>query len=325
MAFFDGRTHESLLFTKIQLKMMKIAIIDSGVDIKHVKLRGVNITQYSTRFTENKLEIVQEAPIDKLGHGTACAGIIHKRVPSAEILSVRIFKEHLAAKEEEMVNALLFCIEKKVNIINCSIGIEKKPSEALYNVCRDAYEKNILIVAASANTDSETYPAFFPFVFSVASGAMKSSEWGCLTDSNIKYIAKGMLQRVLNIRGKYNISAGSSLACPHLVAIIANYLIGNNKAKIEDVHQYLQVNYKKDILPSRVIRKERKIKISSDSANFPLDQYPKEWLKWMRKILAINFVIMIEEELDIEIDEDDIDEDFFNSFDEIISRLEKYL
>ena len=42
-------------------------------------------------------------------------------------------------------------------------------------------------------------------------------------------------------------------------------------------------------------------------------------------VLAINFVTMIEEEFDIEIDDDDIDVDFFNSFDEIISRLKKYI
>jgi hypothetical protein len=263
---------------------MKIAIIDSGVDQKHIKLQYVKITQYSTCFTKNKLEIIQETPIDKIGHGTACAGIIHKLVPSAEILSVRIFKERLAAKEEEMVSAIRFCVEKKVNIINCSIGVEKKPSDALFNVCREAYEKDIFIVAASANVENETYPAFFPFVFSVASGVMKSNEWGYLVDCRIKYIAKGTLQRVLDIRRKYNITGGSSLACPHLVCIIANYILINKKAKIEDVHQYLQKNHKEDVLPIRIITKERISKISLDSVNFPIDLYPNERLKWMRKI-----------------------------------------
>ena len=42
-------------------------------------------------------------------------------------------------------------------------------------------------------------------------------------------------------------------------------------------------------------------------------------------VLAINFVTMIEEEFDIEIDDDDIDVDFFNSFDKITSCLEKYI
>jgi len=41
--------------------------------------------------------------------------------------------------------------------------------------------------------------------------------------------------------------------------------------------------------------------------------------------LAINFVTMIEDEFDIEIDDDDIDVEFFNSIDEIASRLEKYI
>jgi len=263
---------------------MKIAIIDSGVEIQHVNLQHVKITQYSTHFTENGLDIIQEIPIDKMGHGTACLGIIHKHVPSAEILSVRIFKERLTAKEEEMISALRFCVEQNVNIINCSIGIKKKPSEALYNVCKDAYEKNILIVAASANIDKETYPAFFPFVFSVTSGVMKSNEWGFLADSKIKYIAKGTLQRVLDVRRKYNITGGSSLACAHLTAIIANYILINKEAKIEDVSQYLHNNYKKNTLPIRIISKERIGKTSSDSAKFPIDLYPNERLKWMHKI-----------------------------------------
>ena len=41
--------------------------------------------------------------------------------------------------------------------------------------------------------------------------------------------------------------------------------------------------------------------------------------------VAINFVTMIEDEFDIEIDDDDIDVEFFNSIDEIASRLEKYI
>ncbi|MDR0606588.1 MAG: S8 family serine peptidase [Bacteroidales bacterium] len=266
------------------MKKIVIAIIDSGVDTKHVKLQNVILSQYRVEYKEERIVIIEELPVDRLGHGTACAGIIHKQIPDAEILSVRIFKDRLSAKEEEMVSAIQFCIDKQVSIINCSMGIEKKTSQALFFVCEKTHKNNIFLVAAAANnSEQETYPAFFPFVFSVTSGIMKSNEWGYISDSKIKYIAKGTLQRVLDIRRKFNITGGTSLACPHLTAIIAQYISDKPTVTVENVHQYLE-QYAKKTYPIRMFKREQPTIKPSIHLDFPNDLYPYERLSWMRKI-----------------------------------------
>ncbi|MDR0606589.1 MAG: hypothetical protein LBG80_20150 [Bacteroidales bacterium] len=42
-------------------------------------------------------------------------------------------------------------------------------------------------------------------------------------------------------------------------------------------------------------------------------------------LLAITFISIIEEEFDIEFDDDDIDIEFFGSFDEIVLRIKNYI
>ena len=57
---------------------MKIAIIDSGIDVNHIRLKDCKVIGVSLKYSEDDKLIVSDNWVDNLGHGTACAAIIHK-------------------------------------------------------------------------------------------------------------------------------------------------------------------------------------------------------------------------------------------------------
>ena len=79
------------------------------------------------------------ALVDRAGHGTACAGIIHRIAPAAELYSVRVFDESLCADGRALLEALHWAIEYGMDVVNLSLGTTdpslKGPMEAL---CREA-------------------------------------------------------------------------------------------------------------------------------------------------------------------------------------------
>src|SRR5512137_40116 len=71
-----------------------VAIIDSGVERDHPAVGGklVRSVKVEPGATPDDDPVVTDDPeaIDVVGHGTACAGIIHALAPGADLVSVRV-------------------------------------------------------------------------------------------------------------------------------------------------------------------------------------------------------------------------------------------
>ncbi|WP_179878625.1 S8 family peptidase [Bacillus cereus] len=90
---------------------MKVAIVDSGVRSEHcVKLNK----QDSKDFTGYGNVIMQD-------HGTFVAKIINYYAPGAQIVSMKVAHEGEDILEGTIIEALDYCIEKEVDIINLSL------------------------------------------------------------------------------------------------------------------------------------------------------------------------------------------------------------
>jgi hypothetical protein len=59
---------------------------------------------------------------DQLGHGTAVAGVIRAMAPECELYAVRIFGQQLRTNIDTVFRGLAWCLEKKMDIINLSLG-----------------------------------------------------------------------------------------------------------------------------------------------------------------------------------------------------------
>ncbi len=156
-------------FRSTDSEVLKIAVIDTGVDFEHELLQG--LVRIPTK----------DDGIDVSGHGTHVAGIIARSLIKKhlnnriEIIPIRYYQA--AADNKKLTLSLAEAIDKairlNVDIINISAG-GPKPSKVESELIQKAYKQNILVVAAAGNKKPEQmhfrfYPAAynFPNVISV--------------------------------------------------------------------------------------------------------------------------------------------------------------
>ena len=144
---------------------VSIAIIDSGVDPLHPK-GGTIHSNPSLSTSVDGSPTIQSDSIDPAGHGTACAWIIRQIAPEAILYSLRIFGETLQGECRTIVSAIRWAIAQDVDVINLSLGTTECP-EDLREICREAVDAGIIIVAADHNEGLPGYPAPLPEVIGV--------------------------------------------------------------------------------------------------------------------------------------------------------------
>lgn len=150
---------------------VKVAVIDSGVEINHPDLVNQLVAGYN--FVSKNTDAN-----DTLGHGTAVAGIIAAQSNNqtgivginqgAKIIPIKV-SDGAEIQLINVLDAIYYAIDSGVNIINMSYG-STNFNEAEYEALYTAYSKGITLVAASGNENSSvSYPAAYPFVIGVGS------------------------------------------------------------------------------------------------------------------------------------------------------------
>ena len=204
---------------------MKIAIIDSGVELNHPRLKGASISGISILKDKSLGWVVQVNEQDTLGHGTACAYIIHKHIPEAKLIGIKILDKDYYAKEDALIYALEWVhAQKDIRLVNISMGSNGMVNDRLSSLCGQLQKEGIILVAACNNNINKiNYPAAFPSVLGVYGGKVnKNNVFGITPDGF--FVAKGSMQRVATAGGKDLIVSGTSYATAHLTGIIANII-----------------------------------------------------------------------------------------------------
>lgn len=98
---------------------MKVAIIDSGVNTAHPHVRAV-----AGGIGAASAEGWTEDFSDRLGHGTAVAGVIREKAPEVDLFSVKVCDRRLSAQPDLIVRALEWCRFHGMDVINLSIRME---------------------------------------------------------------------------------------------------------------------------------------------------------------------------------------------------------
>lgn len=236
---------------------MKIAVIDSGVWVDHPRLKKCKFSGVGIKVIENcKVEFVNSFEDDN-GHGTALCGIIHKKIPEAEIVAVKIKWHQESATEFALIEAIKWCLlDKGIKLINICMGVATNtPHDDLNLICQQAYNHNIAIIASYSNVSyTATYPAFFPTVYGITGCHCKeSNDYGYIPDSPIEFVAKGNLQRLASVGEHYVVQEGSSYATAHFTGIVANILQNKTFHNIDQLSQHLIDNCNKTLGRDNVI------------------------------------------------------------------------
>ena len=100
------------------MKLIRIGIIDSGVNLGHPHIGNVagGVTICSNSDT------LSQGFQDRLGHGTAVAALIHHRAPEAELFAVKVFDQALSTDLTTLLSAIDWCLSHQMDLINLSLG-----------------------------------------------------------------------------------------------------------------------------------------------------------------------------------------------------------
>jgi subtilisin family serine protease len=218
------------------------AILDTGVDVTHPDLRGAVV---------RSVEVVPQGPalvcreltaadkmsameLDPVGHGTACAGIIHELAPEARLISVRVIGAGAAGTGEQFVRGLQWTLEQKsprIDVVNLSLGtLQDRFANPLRRLVDQAYFQGIALVAAGNNMGLPSYPAVFASLVAVDNDSFpEPTAFNFRTGQPVEVVARGIYVRAPKSGGGYQLWTGTSFACPHITGLVARLLSVNPK------------------------------------------------------------------------------------------------
>lgn len=212
---------------------VKIAVLDTGVDITHADLAGRLISGYD--FYDNDAD-----PQDECGHGTAVAGIIGATTNNsyrvagvdwnAKIMPLRalgppqLFDNGTpgdpsddfwtcAGDFADVAEGINYATANGVNVINMSFGGSGDPGITLQTAINNAYNAGVVLVASAGNSGAPgvLYPAAYSNVIAV--GATDSSDVKAsfsTTGPELDVVAPGVGLPTLDITGGPGSSVGGS-------------------------------------------------------------------------------------------------------------------
>jgi subtilisin len=205
---------------------VRIAVLDSGVEASHPVFEGRALCDdVAVVEDQGHLKVVEGEGRDAFGHGTAVAGIIRQIAPEAEIGSIRVLGESLAARTAIIYEGARQAITRGYHILNCSFGCGVLEHVLKYKGWVDkANLRGVHIVAACNNADSgrQEWPAFFTSVFAV--DMAQTDERLALyykPGHMVGFAARGVDVEVPWSGGGTKKVSGSSFAAPHVSGMLA--------------------------------------------------------------------------------------------------------
>ncbi len=202
-----------------------VVIIDSGVDGDHPAVGGRLVRSLRVEISEGDGEVVEdEGGGDVVGHGTACAGIIHGLAPDAELISIRVLDPNNKGKGLAFAHAIDWAVEHKIPVANMSLSSR---SEQLYATFHDlvdqAYFADCLLVCSASNyLGDASYPSVFSSVVSVAAHDIPDPlTFFYNPRPPVEFGAWGVDVPVAWLGGSNIIATGNSFAAPHIAGLLA--------------------------------------------------------------------------------------------------------
>jgi len=203
---------------------VRVAIVDSGVERAHPAVGGRLIASVRVEIVDDEAVVLEDTDaVDVVGHGTACAGIIHSLAPGADLLSVRVLGPDNRGKGVAFAEGLVWAVEHGANVVNLSLSSK---SEALFGTFHEvadrAYFANVLLVSAARNVPGPSYPSLFSSVVSVAAHEVPDP-WVYFYNPSppVEFGAYGVDVPVAWNHAGRAVVTGNSFAAPHIAGIAA--------------------------------------------------------------------------------------------------------
>jgi subtilisin len=142
----------------------KVAVLDTGVDINHVDLKGR--IREAANFTRSSA-----GSSDVQGHGTHCAGIVVGIAPEVDLYCGKVLGDNGSGTSSQIAAGIDWAVSKRVDVISMSLGSPSQDS-IIQAACERATRAGVIVVAAAGNSgpgrDTVEYPGGFAACICVA-------------------------------------------------------------------------------------------------------------------------------------------------------------
>ncbi|ACO44985.1 putative Peptidase S8 and S53, subtilisin, kexin, sedolisin precursor [Deinococcus deserti VCD115] len=162
-------------------KGIKVAVIDTGIDMNHPAFTGKIDTTYAKDYLDGD-KVPQDVNLNTdgtfsaaYGHGTAVAGIITQIAPNATILPIRVLDATGGGDTATIASAIDYAVASGAKVINLSLG-STSDSAAVNQSIKNAVSKLVTVFIASGN--SGTTNVLYPAARSLDSAALGNGSIG---------------------------------------------------------------------------------------------------------------------------------------------------
>ncbi|MGW2510618.1 type VII secretion-associated serine protease mycosin [Streptomyces scopuliridis] len=230
-------------------KGVRVAVIDTGVDVKNPQLKGAVDAKSGKNMMDpglkddngDKLERGKEdGTTDTVGHGTKIAGIIAARpaggtgfvglAPEATIIPIQQNDAEGNGTAKTLAQAIDYAVNQaEADVINISQDTADavKPTPLLEQAVNNALDKEVVVVASAGNDGlggnvKETYPASYPGVLAVASSDRNNERAAFSQSGEFVGIAAPGVDMVSTVPGGGHCADnGTSFSAPYVAGVAA--------------------------------------------------------------------------------------------------------
>ncbi|MFF2138145.1 type VII secretion-associated serine protease mycosin [Streptomyces sp. NPDC058193] len=230
-------------------KGVRVAVIDTGVDVKNPQLTKAVDTGSGRNFLDrdlkdengNKLERGKEnGTTDLVGHGTKVAGIIAAReakgtgftglAPDATIIPIQQNDAEGHGTAESLATAIRYAVEQAdADVINISQDTANavEPTALLQQAVNAALAEDVVVVASAGNDGlggnvKKTYPASYDGVLAVAASDRNNERAAFSQSGDFVGVAAPGVDMISTVPGGGHCSDnGTSFSAPYVAGVAA--------------------------------------------------------------------------------------------------------
>ncbi|MBU0708483.1 S8 family peptidase [Patescibacteria group bacterium] len=223
-----------------------VAVIDSGLDVKHPDLDDKVAGTYSVLNGSYDVS-------DDYGHGTHVSGTALAETNNTvgvagvgydqaiKLLVIKVLDRNGRGSNGDIADGIKYAANwkgiagEKIKVINLSLG-SYYDTQAVHDEINNAWNKGIVIVAAAGNSEDSSlvYPAYYERVISVGATDRNDLIAGFSTHNDgVDVSAPGVevlstfpthrftIQRLYGRMLNYDVGSGTSMASPHVAGLAA--------------------------------------------------------------------------------------------------------
>ncbi len=209
-------------------KGVKVGVLDSGVDFTHPAISGSVHRSFEVRESQGNFTAQEASGTDVLGHGTMCAGVIHRIAPEAEIYNIKTLDERGQNSPAKVICGIQCAMAQGVHVLNLSLVSLNMSRNTIVDMLywvEKAYYNGTILVAATDNKQKRGFPGDYSSVIAVDFQHFEDfRSFNYFLGKPVEMEAKGVYVEAPFPGNTYISTTCTSIACPHVAGVVARLL-----------------------------------------------------------------------------------------------------